>query len=289
MKAYIASVLISLSFALFVPRAAAADGLELIAPSAADPRIANFDWDNVIINNSNNDHLVVFLPGTNGQPRNATKLLTFIADLGYRVIGLSYNDEPAVSQVCPRDPNPDCSAEVRRVRSFGGTSAQLQNPPAETIFARLQTLLIYLDHVHPGAGWGKYLAADGAPDWQQITLSGISQGAGMAAYIAKTVKVRRVVLFSGPWDTTGRSRMPAPWLFEPSATPLDRWWAERHTHEVTTTLISNAYQALQMNSNHVLLFDLPLNNDRQAKANPFHSSTIHDMSYAAAWRIMFTQ
>lgn len=112
----------------------------------------------------------------------------------------------------------------------------------------------------------------------------------MAAYIAKFEAVNRVVLFSSPWDVTGRDRHPAPWLYKESATPLDRWWAERHVKENTTEWLAHAYEALKIPQDHLLLFDAPLNQEpAQLGSNPYHGSTIKNPAYEPRWRQMFRE
>ncbi len=54
---------------------------------------------------------------------------------------------------------------------------------------------------------------NGAPKWGRIVLAGQSQGAGMAAFIAKRQAAARVILFSSPWDfvvSDGNARRLAP-------------------------------------------------------------------------------
>jgi hypothetical protein len=232
--------------------------------------------------------LAIFLPGTHGRPKNALALLQTIAGQGYRVIGLSYDDEPSLSQVCPRQPDPACSARFRDMRTFGRGPAPVDNPPAEAIDARLTALLKYLAREHPNENWAEYLTSDGQPQWSKILVSGLSQGAGMAAFIAKSHAVYRVVLFSSPWDITGRDRHPAPWLSQPSATPPERWWAERHAKENTTQLIANAYKALRIPRDQILIFDQGLGNGRTANGeNPYHGSTIQNIDYQNEWKRMY--
>src|SRR6266566_5654714 len=55
------------------------------------------------------------------------------------------------------------------------------------IFPRRSGLLISLSKTAP-------------PKWGRIVLAGQSQGAGMAAFIAKRQAAARVILFSSPWD-----------------------------------------------------------------------------------------
>ena len=290
MRAFLAIALLTTTCA--VSQGAERFDVETIRPSTADPRIAQYDEPNVVVVNraaGTRVPLVVFLPGTGGRPQPASPLLQVIAAQGYRVISLSYDDEPSVSQVCPRDPDPACSARFRQMRAFGDGTAKVANPPEEAIVSRLTTLLAYLDRSHPDDGWGADLDAEGQPAWDRFVLTGLSQGAGMAAYLAKRFAVRRVVLFSSPWDTTGSDRHPAPWLSSPSATPMERWWAERHAREATTDLIANAYAALAIPDDHLLVFDRPLTAQPRGQSNPFHGSTIRDAGYAPQWQQMFGQ
>ena len=172
-----------------------------VRPSDVDPRVRQFDDPSLVFDTQAppGAPLVVFFPGTDGTPERSHDFLSVVAGQGYRVIGLEYDDTPAVSQTCPKDPDPDCSTTFRRMRVYGDGQARVDNPPAEAIVVRLSMLLQALDARHPGEGWGQYLDGD-RPRWDRIVVSGLSQGAGMAAFIAKKHEVARVVLFSSPWD-----------------------------------------------------------------------------------------
>ncbi|MFK5599827.1 BPSS1187 family protein [Methylobacterium sp. HMF5984] len=261
---------------------------ERVRPSDADKGVGDFYFENIVFNgkdDTRNAPLVVFLPGTGGGRDGGPELLMeTVAKQGYRVIFLPYDDVPAVAQACPQRP-PQCSARFRAARVFGG-EGPVSNPPSEGIVTRLVALLRYLDHEHPNAGWGGFLAPDGGPAWPRIVMSGLSQGAGMAAFIAKRFPVRRVVLFSSPWDTFGPEQLPAPWLAGRSATPPWRWWAERHARENTTRLLAQAYRVLGIPPGHLFLFD----GDLPASAygeNPYHGSTVTSAEYVPQWRAMF--
>jgi hypothetical protein len=263
-----------------------------IVPSTADPAIKQFDEPSVAIADPTlpaDAALAVFLPGTGGKPENAVTLLDAIAGQGYRVIGLEYDDEPAVVGVCPRDPDPDCSAKFRAMRIDGsgpGVSG-VTNPVAESIAARLVATLRALDKLQPTVGWGRYLDGD-QPRWDRITVSGLSQGAGMAAFIAKQHAVRRVVLFSSPWDFTGADRRPAPWISLPGKTPIDRWQAAYNRRENTVPLIRAAYAALGLPSEQVHVFDLDLPAGMQPRGpNPYHPIGIRDVRYTPQWQAMY--
>ncbi len=261
-----------------------------VSPSA-DPGVTRFTENNVALYPAGaapDAPLVVFMPGTDGRPENALGLLRVVAGQGYPVLGLEYDDAPAVAQLCPRDPDPDCAAKFREARVNGiGRDGPVTNPPAEGIVARLVTALHALDAAAPREGWGRYLDGD-RPRWDAIVVSGLSQGAGMAAFIAKQHRVRRVVLFSSPWDSTGRDGHPAPWLSRLSATPPDRWFTEYHAREKTVGLLKAAYAALAIPPANIRVFDLDLPlGVSPANPNPYHAITIRDPRYADQWRAMF--
>lgn len=278
---------------LSAPAVAAPDMTErMVKPSALDPAVAQFDEPHVIVrpNDARADApLVLFMPGTGGRPENVVTLLRVVAGQGYPTIGLEYDDEPAVVQVCPRQRDPDCSANFRRMRvdGTGPGVPGVQNPAAESISGRLAALLRALDKVAPGEGWGRYLDGD-RPRWERIVVSGLSQGAGMAAYVAKTRLVRRVVLFSSPWDFTMPGRRLAPWIAGPSATPPSRWFAEYHRREATADLLAQSYETLKIPSGHILVFDRSLpGTPSSSNPNPFHGSTVRDVGYAPQWRTLY--
>lgn len=261
-----------------------------IRPSDADPSIKRFNEPSFVVFDEQaapEAQLVVFLPGTDGKPSNSV-LLRVVAAQGYRVIGLEYNDDPAVVQVCPRNPDPGCSGNFRRQRAFGGNAGSpVENTQAEAIVNRLASLLRYLQDHDAVRQWHGYLI-DGEPNWSRIVVSGLSQGAGMAAYIAKHKSVARVVLFSSPWDFQRSSQRLAPWLTDPSATPPERWFAEYHRRENTAALIARAYQALQIPMSNVRIFDLDLPKDMKFKSdNPYHGSTVRIPAYTTEWQFLF--
>lgn len=262
-----------------------------VRPSLADPAVRQFDDTSIAITAKAmpaDAPLVVFMPGTGGKPENTLPVLQVAAQQGYRVLGLEYDDEPAVVQVCPRDPDPACSADFREMRLTGtGRSTKVANPIAEAIVPRLVAALRLLAKVAPDEGWGRYLDGDQLR-WSEIVVSGLSQGAGMAAYIAKQHAVRRVVLFSSPWEFTGPERRPAPWLYPAGATPLERWYAEYNKRENTVPLIQAAYAALEIPRDHIRVFDLDLPAGRRFTGpNPYHGVTIRDPRYTPEWQAMF--
>ncbi|MFI5227669.1 MAG: BPSS1187 family protein [Gemmatimonadales bacterium] len=269
-----------------------------IKPSAIDPSVRDFDEPHYVVFERGvkaDAPLLLFLPGTGGRPLNTSLFANVAAEQGYRVIGLEYVDEPAVQQICPRDPDPSCAEKVRRKRIFGEDATSLINDPADqSIVARLTKVLVALDRDHSEDGWSRYLK-NGHPDWTQIAVSGLSQGAGMAAYIAQRTPVARVVLFSSPWDNYGRFHTLAPWVKRGNgATPSDRWYAAYHQKELTADIIPHAYAALKIPESHVHVFTLEP--ARRTSGNPYHPSGVGNgatprkadgtPAYADEWRAM---
>ena len=282
------------------PDSAATSGLAVyrIVPSSIDSTVHRFDAAHLVVFDraaKTDAPLLVFLPGTGGRPENTSAFSAVAARQGYRVIGLAYVDEPAVQQICPREPDPDCAEKVRRKRIFGDdVTGLIDDRPNESIVSRLTTLLVALDRAHPDEGWSRYLS-DGKPDWTRIAVSGLSQGAGMAAYIAQRTAVARVILFSSPWDNYGRFHTIAPWVRRGhGATPAERWYAAYHRNENTADLIARAYGALQIPRDHIHVFTLEP--ARRVSDNPFHPSVVGNAAtpraadgtpaYADEWRAM---
>ena len=135
--------------------------------------------------------------------------------------------------------------------------------------------------------------ANGVPDWQRIAVAGHSQGAGMAAFLAKRTPVARVALLSGPLDFVWPSHGPAPSLAAPSATPGERWYGLYHGEERQAALLRQAYGALGLAPDQIRV--LRLAPDGWAP-DAFHKSVVVDPltpraadgspAYAADWAFL---
>ena len=217
-----------------------------ISPSDTDPEVKRFVASNLVLFKNDvakNANLLVFFPPTGGMPVNSWPFMKAAAKTGYRVIGLEYDNAVSIPQTCGKNPDPTCSDRFRQKRVFGDdVTKDIDDLPAEAIVTRLTKLLEYLDTHHHGEGWGRYLV-NGRPKWSRIAVAGHSQGAGMAAYIAKREKVARVIVLSGAWDRTEVTKEWAPWVTSSSATPLDRWYAAYHEKESRADAMKLAYVA----------------------------------------------
>lgn len=224
-----------------------------IASSTTHPTITRFNDPHYIALDPAHDRadapLVLFMAGTGGKPREMP-FFPALLRAGHRVISVSYNTGEAIQQVCPNNPDTDCAAKARQKRLYGtNTINVIDDEPQDAIVPRLVWLLKYLDREYPREQWGRYLTDD-TIHWGRVIVTGQSQGAGMAAYLAQEHAVARAVLFSSPWDSFGgkggRSPTLAPWLSRPSATPHTRWYAGYHGKENTAPLIARAYAALRV-------------------------------------------
>jgi hypothetical protein len=291
-----------------------------VRPGDTDPRIDHFLKDHYVMYSravTQNGRLFVFLPGTWARPAQYQWLLSEAAEAGYKVVALEYPNDTAnpkasaVEQICAQNANLDCSAQVRSVRIWGGAADGVAVSAADGIQNRLERLLEYLARAHPAEGWGAFLV-DGRVIWSRVALGGHSQGAGMAAFLAKRFAVSRVALWSGPVDYVPVARRFAPWLSEDGATPRDRWFALVHRDEAWAAMFLGAYAALGVPGApavadgsasagaHVFILTVPPRGAAApampAIANPEHGSVATDVrtpldavgrpAYAPVWRAM---
>jgi predicted esterase len=247
-----------------------------LTPQETDPAIHRFNNPHYVVfdrSGPSSADLLVFMTGTGANPGSVADLLAVAAAHGYRAVSLSYNDVPAIIAVCPQDRDPACSAKVRQKRIFGDdVTERIDDTAAESIVNRLVKLLARLDQEHPSEQWSQYLE-NGALKWERIAVSGHSQGAGMAAYIAQKKRVARVIVFSGPWDFHGRDRQLDPWVLAGAgATPAALWFGAYHKKENTAALIAQAYKGLGIPPAHIRV--LALEPARIVGENPYHLSVV---------------
>jgi len=200
--------------------------------SSIDPTLADhYAWFNPDVSNH---RLLVYLPGNSGVPKNALLFQHRAAQLGYHVIGLAYETGNSLSRLCNTDPDPNsCFYDAHYEIVYGvDTSPKVDVGKSNSIVHLLTAFLRYLADAYPAEGWSRFLR-DGSPRWSSIALSGLSQGAGNAAMIAKYSVVPRVVMLSGVTDA-----IPGPqscqgsndWLID-HRTPVARYWGLAHDRD----------------------------------------------------------
>jgi hypothetical protein len=292
--------------------------LYFVRPADTDPRIDHFLKDHYVVYNRavrQNGRMFLFLPGTFASPALYQLVLDEAARAGYKAIGLEYPDDTpnprasAVGQICSKDPDPECSARVRLARLSGGDAGpEASVSQANSIDNRIEKLIEYLAHQHPAEGWDAYHAAGAVVDWTRVAVGGHSQGAGMAAFIAKQRTVMRVALWSGPGDYVTATQTFAPWIFTPGATPPRRWYAMVHRDEPGAERLLAAYGALgipgppaganpaSLAEAHQFVVTLPPSPGAAGPWGAAHSSVVVDRltpraasgrpAYAALWDAM---
>jgi len=296
--------------------------VHVVPPHATDPLIDqalddHYAW--LDTNSPTNHQLLVYLPGNDGVPASALLFQQLAARLGYHVIGLMYVDQFSLSGLCTSDPDPNaCFENAHFEIVYGsdvqpGPSAVVNVNVANSIVNRLTKLLQYLDLVYPTEGWKQFLA-DGKPNWSQIALSGISQGAGNSAMIAKSHVVPRVVLISGVTDALPMGTLPCQgaenWL-STHVTQSDRYWGLVHDQEPGYLHICANWDSLGMSAfgplvqvetsappyrgTHTLFTDLKPQRGGYKAAHPstlidFYTPLFPDKTpeLADAWRYMIT-
>jgi hypothetical protein len=159
--------------------------------------------------------LFLFFPATASIPSRYTLIETAAADLGFHSLGLAYVNGPSpVETLCGASADPDCAGEIREEQFSGTDSSTLVSvSAADSVQNRVLKALIYLQNTYPTEGWGQYLNGSSSVRWDLVRVSGLSQGGGMAGYIAKQKQsVDRACFFSSPADWDDTSNQPATWV-----------------------------------------------------------------------------
>jgi hypothetical protein len=160
-----------------------------IEPSQADSSIQKWNEPHyVCISDSSNqktDTLWIFLPGTGATPDYYTVLTNEAAKSGLHAI-------------CLRYPNYRSHEKTRKEIVTGEDVTDNVTVDAEnSIEGRIKSLLQYLRETYPQEKWEQYLDSKDQIVWPKIVISGHSQGAGHALYIAKNHQVHHCVSFAG--------------------------------------------------------------------------------------------
>jgi hypothetical protein len=174
--------------------------------------------------------LFLFLAGGNGTPSGTREALQEAARLGLHALGLTYCTDILVGDHCiaGKDTSPECSGKMRtEVLEGMDLSPHMVVTPANSIESRLGKALGYLHARFPAEGWGTFLDGSKAK-WSEVIVAGRSLGGSMTARIAQRRAVFRAEIHSAPGDSLVAGGA-APWLKEPSLTPVDRIFAFGHT------------------------------------------------------------
>ena len=168
--------------------------------------------------------LFVFLPGTNMEPDKHDQVLLTAASTGYRTIGLSYDNTTNPLDACltELDCVDNCLGNLREEVSRGvDVSTAVDVERGDAVVVRLYRILEHLDSTDPTGGWSNYfIPATGNINashilWENIILSGFSQGAATAAFISRAKEIHGLFLLDGAALEVchdGTEFVPATWL-----------------------------------------------------------------------------
>ncbi|MCB9196776.1 MAG: T9SS type A sorting domain-containing protein [Flavobacteriales bacterium] len=187
--------------------------IDEIRASDTDPNIA---WElakHYVYHNPScvNGKLLVHFVGSYDNPLNTTYFPTIAANEGFKVIVLKYPNSVAAKTACGSSSDVDCFYNFRKEIIEGiDVSPDVDVSSIECINNRLLKLLIYLNNNYPNEGWNNYYSGN-LLIWDQMILSGHSQGGGHAALIAAENEVYRVISFASPNDYSNFYNAPANW------------------------------------------------------------------------------
>jgi hypothetical protein len=190
--------------------------------------------------------LFLFFCGSYGSPNRQRDIIHCAAQGGYHAIGLSVPNTWRIAEVCANSLDEFCHEKARLEIIDGERRNNLiQVDSSNCLINRLTKLLLYLDRQLPHQGWRQYF--DGHElQWQAMIVAGHSQGAGHAALLAKDYRVDRVVMFSGPADTSRVLGTPAPWISAYHITPAECYYGFTHVLDVGIEKLIYAWELLGM-------------------------------------------
>jgi len=203
-----------------------------VLPSQTDPSIdGNNNAHYCYLNDSVTpiDKLLVFFPGTNGNPWDYRMFLQTAANMGYHSIGLCYQNLASINiQVCPATQDPTCHGRARTEIWFGAdTHDSIDISYPNSVINRLLKLINYLDNNYSSENWGQYLLTDTTINWQNVVTAGHSQGAGNATFGSKVFCLDRVIMISWiDWMQPGQN---PNWITTPGPTPDSVYYGFIHT------------------------------------------------------------
>ncbi|MBX7169779.1 MAG: hypothetical protein K1X72_02405 [Pyrinomonadaceae bacterium] len=248
-----------------------------VLPSATDSEINTFDTVHGVYFNpsvQSKNKLLVFIPGTNGNGMGAKLFSQVAANEGFHVVSLSYPSSIAAT-ICHSQNDEDCFENFRREIIEGKDLTPLiEVNRGNSIENRLQKLLVYLRKNFASENWGQYLTDKDEINWENLILSGQSQGGGHAPLMAKFHKVSRVIMFSSPKDYEVKNQKPAKWYGE-GKTPLKNYFSFNHVQDKQGC---NYIQQLEiLKTLGLFQFGEPVNVDKVAP--PFNNSRILITNY----------
>lgn len=155
--------------------------------------------------------LLVHMVGTFGDPYQTIYFPSLAANNGFHVLSLKYPNDTSAQTACGGSNDIDCHYKFRKEIIDGvDLSPEIAVDSVNSISNRLIRLLQYMDANYTSQNWGQYFTGDSI-HWNQVMLSGHSQGGGHAAVMAIERPVKRVLMFASPNDFSVNFSQPASW------------------------------------------------------------------------------
>lgn len=251
--------------------------------------------------------------------------MTHATSLGFHYLGLSYPHSPAVASFCTatdaRAADASCAGRLRDLRLNGGTydnstacaggaSSGCVVSAGVSGLAQLRDVLqrAAADPRGVARGWAAFVdnnSSSAQPRWQNIVVTGESQGSGMALMVGKAHRVARVAQLAGVDDVmfnvsaakAGYRQVVgvASWVTGPSATPTGSIWGLGNVHGTACDLWHATWPALGLPGPMVAVegAEAPYGGSHQlcsvARVNgSAHTAPVHDARYAPQWTLMLT-
>ncbi len=172
--------------------------------------------------------LFVYMHGQGGAGGGASELLKTAASERFHAVGITYPNDWAPFSFCSSGTDADCYENLRR-EILDGTdrSPHIAVNRTNSFENRLIKLLVHLDGLHAGEGWGSFLSGD-QPAWNRIVVWGHSQGGSNAAMLAKHHAVVRLIMSGQPSDAVPGGF--AAW-WNTHATPSAAYFGFCHTQD----------------------------------------------------------
>lgn len=167
--------------------------------------------------------LVIILNGVGG-PAGPGEVGDWLADRGFHTLTLDYRNTESVRLLEDSVPDDGLAGPIEAYKEIiegVDASRNVQVPPADSVFGRIDAALQYLSSYDPEADWGYYLSSHGHLRLSDVYFFGYSFGAGTSTVIGKHFDVGRVVAASGPRYLIDVNH---DWLVKPSVTPVDRFY-----------------------------------------------------------------
>lgn len=199
----------------------------IIAPSTVDPAMSDEFGDFIVQFNENvsrKSKLFIFFPASGSNPAMDLLIIKNAALNGFHAIGFPYANRDVVALLCASDPDVSCQAKIREETLTGAdASPKVIVSVADSVNNRMLSILKYLAQSFPAQGWSNFFLGDQVI-WDDLRLSGHSQGGGLAAFAAIKNSVDRVCTFSSPADFDNDLNIPANWVVDNGLTSPSRYY-----------------------------------------------------------------